>query len=105
VVTDKRKKRVRKSADKDGGTPSHSIIRYSVVIEEENGREHELTADDDPTVFDYYRVGDRVRFHGRLGTYEKFDKTGDDIIFCNACAYLNQITDEQCIKCGAPLLK
>ncbi len=105
VVTDKRKKRVRKSANADSGNLPRSTIRYSVVIEEQSGREHEITSDDDPTLFDYYRVGDRVRHHGKLGTYEKYNKSGDEIIFCNACASLNQIDEERCIRCNAPLLK
>jgi len=65
----------------------------------------ELTAEDDDTVYNYYQTGDRVRHHGGLNSFEKYDKSQDDIVFCNACASLNDINDEYCFRCNCPLLK
>src|SRR5690554_6687010 len=62
---------------------------YTVYIKSETGKVHERRFEDDTTVFNYFKKGDKVRFHGKLNSYEKFDKSGDDIIFCNACAFLH----------------
>ena len=80
-------------------------ILYTVHIKGEDGHEQLLRSEDDRTVYDYYKIGDKVRHHKGLNTFEKYDKTGDEIIFCNACASLNDINDEICHRCGAPLLK
>ena len=68
-------------------------------------KKHRLTAEDDRTVFDYFQVGDHVRHHAGLNSYEKYDKSQDSIIFCNACATLCQISDDVCFRCKCPLLK
>ncbi len=78
---------------------------YRVIITEEGGKRHEITAEDDDTLYRYYREGDKVRHHGKLNTYEKYDKSNDEIIFCNACATLNDIRDDVCARCRCPLLK
>ncbi len=78
---------------------------YVVVVRSDQGKLHELTAEDDDTVFNYYTVGDRVRHHGGLNSYEKADKSRDSIIFCNACGFLHDISAEYCEKCHCPLLK
>ncbi|MBU1196626.1 MAG: hypothetical protein KKE62_10805 [Proteobacteria bacterium] len=78
---------------------------FKVVIQSDHRKKYELTAENDDTVYNYYQVGDKVRHHGKLRTYEKYDKTGDTIIFCNACASLNEMDDDVCHRCGCPLLK
>lgn len=78
---------------------------FKVIIKGDNGEKHELSAEDDETVYNYYHDGDKVRHHGKINTFEKYDKSKDDIIFCNACASLNQITDNICFRCKCPLLK
>lgn len=81
-------------------------VEYMVVItRDDTGETYEITEVDDDTVYDYYQVGDRVRHHGGLNSYEKFDKSKDTIIFCNACASLNNIQDDVCFRCHCPLLK
>ncbi len=61
--------------------------------------------EDDDTLYNYYRIGDRVRHHAGLNSYEKYDKTRDSIIFCAACATLCDIGDDVCYRCKCPLLK
>lgn len=80
-------------------------LEYEVSIKADNGKMHYTRADDDDTKYNYYQIGDRVRHHKGLNTYEKQDKSGDSIIFCNACASLNDINDEYCFRCNCPLLK
>ena len=65
-------------------------------------KQHEITAEDDDTRYNYYQIGDRVRYHGSLRTYEKYDKSKDSIIFCNACASLNEITAESVTAVDVP---
>lgn len=57
--------------------------------------------------FDYYGVGDKIRRHNRpdLRFLEKFDKSQDVILFCPACAHLNDTRDNFCRACGTPLVK
>lgn len=80
-------------------------IVYEVIIQSETGKAHEIRTEDDDTIYNYYEVGDKVRHHGGLDSFEKFDKRADTIVFCNACGFLHDIEDEKCRNCGCPLLK
>ncbi|PKM85260.1 MAG: hypothetical protein CVU86_03085 [Firmicutes bacterium HGW-Firmicutes-11] len=104
-VTDKKIKK--KSKNIGSGSDEHwiNVLVYTVTIESEDGRLVHLTADDDSTVYDYYEIGDRVRHHKGLNSFEKYDKSNDTIIFCNACASKNDIKDDLCFRCKCPLLK
>ena len=57
--------------------------------------------------FDYYKIGDKIRLHNRpdLRAIEKFDKSKDEILFCPACAHINDTRDNFCRACGTPLVK
>lgn len=77
---------------------------YTVVVRSDRGKTYELTAEDDDTLYNYWKIGDRLRHHAGLN-YEKYDKSKDEIIFCNACASLNDINDDYCHRCKCPLLK
>lgn len=78
---------------------------YKVIIRDERGKNHDITAEDDDTLYNYYQIGDKVRHHKGLNSYEKYDKTKDSIIFCNACATLCDIEEDVCPRCKCPLLK
>jgi hypothetical protein len=103
VVIDKKIIKTRK----DIGYGKRNAERYvfTVFIKCETGKVHEIRNEDDETVYDYYKIGDKVRHHGRLNSYEKLDKSDDTIIFCNACAFLHDINENVCLNCGCPLLK
>ncbi|MEW6663255.1 MAG: hypothetical protein ACOY9Y_02380 [Bacillota bacterium] len=108
VVADKtvkKKNRRQSSGSGDNDYYIHYYTEYAVIIQADNGRIHRLTAEDDDTVFNYYQTGDRVRHHAGLNSYEKFDKSHDSIIFCNACGTLCDISDDICFRCQCPLLK
>lgn len=78
---------------------------FTVFIRCDRGKVHKISVENDDTVYNYYQIGDRVRHHGGLNSYEKYDKSRDTIIFCNACATLNDISNDVCSRCKCPLLK
>ena len=105
VVVDKRvlKKQSRQSSGDDDYWVDYK--EYVVIIRGDDRKKHKITVKDNDTVYNYYQIGDKLRHHGRLNTYEKYDKSRDTIIFCNACASLNNIEDDYCFRCKCPLLK
>lgn len=80
-------------------------IIFIVYIRDGKQQIHEIRSENDATLYDYYKVGEKVRYHGKLKTYEKYDKSRDDIIFCNACSFMHEISESICRNCGCPLLK
>ena len=108
VVVDKtikKKNRRQNTGSGDNDYYIHYYTEYAVLVRDERGKTHRLTAEDDDTRYNYFQVGDRVRHHAGLNSYEKYDKSRDSIIFCNACATLCQISDDVCWRCKCPLLK
>jgi len=101
-------KQIKKYSSGDGFF-KHKYIEnkteYIIIIKRDDSKIHTVITEDDDTLFNYYKIGDLVRHHKGLNTLEKYDKTEDKIIFCNACASLNDINDDFCHRCGAPLLK
>lgn len=90
------------------GNNDHTVdyyTEYAVIVRDERGKTHRLTANNDDTQYNYFQVGDHVRHHAGLNSYEKYDKTHDSIIFCNACATLCDLGDDRCWRCNCPLLK
>ena len=85
----------------------HSVdeyLEYSVIVRGDNGKKHVIkTRSSD--IYHYFRIGDRVRHHAGLKTLEKYDKTGDQLIPCNACGALCNIREDACRHCKCPLLK
>ena len=102
-ITKKRKKRSSNNSSDDYYYADY--LEYLVLIRADDGKIHRIVNEDDDTQYNYYRVGDRIRHHGGLNSYEKYDKSGDSIIFCNACATLCDINDDYCFRCKCPLLK
>ena len=79
---------------------------FTVFVERDSDKKvYVIAVEDDDTIYGYYQIGDKVRHHGGLGTFEKYDKSKDTIIFCNACSTLHDIQDDQCFRCHRPLLK
>ncbi|MEQ8176382.1 MAG: hypothetical protein ABRQ26_15120 [Syntrophomonadaceae bacterium] len=105
VVIDKKTEKKRRRERSGNDERWISYTRYTVVIQTDSGKTYEINTDDDDTQYNYYRIGDKVRHHQGLNSLEKYDKTGDSIIFCNACSSLNDINDDRCHRCSCPLLK
>lgn len=105
-VIDKRMEEIRRRQKRqDNRFRWESIRRYWVIVRSDGGTLHRIMSEGDRTIYDYYLIGDRVRHHGGLNTYEKFDKSKDSIVFCNACGTLHDIRAEYCTRCHCPLLK
>lgn len=102
-------KRVQKKREQHGTGDDDSYwtdyLQYVVFIRGDDGRKHKISVNNDDTRYNYYQIGDRIRFHSGLNSYEKQDKSKDTIIFCNACASLNDIGNDYCFRCKCPLLK
>jgi len=103
TISDKKTENKRRRSKYDESWINYT--KYTVEIRGDNGKIHTTSAEDDDTKYNYYKIGDRVRHHKGLNTYEKEDKSGDAIIFCNACASLNDINEDKCVRCNCPLLK
>lgn len=105
IVVDKKSEKKRKK--KKSGSESYwkNYQLYTISIKMDSGKLYELSYEDDDTVYNYYQISDKVRHHKGLNSLEKYDKSKDTIIFCNACASLNDIRDDQCFRCSCPLLK
>ncbi|PKP14488.1 MAG: hypothetical protein CVU08_00220 [Bacteroidetes bacterium HGW-Bacteroidetes-3] len=102
---------VKKEATWDGEVVEKEIVKkekvteFIVYFEDQKHKRHEIRTENDATLYDYFKIGEKVRYHGKLKTYEKYDKTVDDIIFCNACSFMHDIDEIVCRNCGCPLLK
>jgi hypothetical protein len=106
VVIDKKiEKKTRRQKDSNGQYYTERYTLYTVVFKTDQGKIEKRSREDDDLVYNYFEIGDRVRHHKGLGTLEKYDKSKDSIIFCNACSTLNDINDEKCYRCSCPLLK
>lgn len=78
---------------------------YAVIVRDGRGKTHRLTSENDDARYNYFQIGEHVRHHAGLNSYEKYDKSRDPILFCNACGTLCQADDEHCRRCRCPLLK
>lgn len=105
VINKKIEKKRHKKSTGDNDYYWEDYLEYSVFIQGDDRKARKISVENDDTVYNYYQVGDRVRHHKGLNSYEKYDKSKDSIIFCNACASLNDINDDYCFRCKCPLLK
>lgn len=106
TVEDKKiKKKTERHTYGDDDVRYEDYLEYSVVIRSDSGKRHFIRTKNNDTLYNYYRLGDRVRHHAGLNSYEKYDKTGDKYIPCNACATLCDINVDVCPRCKCPLLK
>jgi len=104
-VTDKQTKEKQKRLNGDHDSEWLRYTQYTVIIQSTTGKRHKIVTEDNDFLYNYYQIGDYVRHHKGLNTYEKYDKSNDTIIFCNACSTLNNIQDDYCYRCKCPLLK
>jgi hypothetical protein len=105
VVIDKKiEKKTRRNKDSNGQYYTERYTLYTIVFKTDRGKIINKFEEDDDTIFNYFEIGDQVRHHKGLGTLEKYDKSKDEIIFCNACSTLNDINDDKCYRCSCPLL-
>lgn len=104
VVMKKLEKR-RYRRDNDDGS-SQSYMEYIVLIRTDRGKKKRIVERQrDRDMYDYLDVGDRVRYHPALETYEKYDKSKDQVIYCNVCRLRNSIRNDRCDRCKNLLFK
>lgn len=79
----------------------------AIIVRLENGKLVELPMGDNSALYDYFNIGDKLKLHNKpnLRALEKYDKRGDEVLFCPTCATLNDSRDNFCKACGSPLLK
>ena len=83
-----------------------TYTEYTTVITTDEGKKKNIVEKDSGRhMYDYLNVGDRVRFHPKFGTYEKYDKSKDRIIYCNVCSMMNPIQNDRCKRCSNLLFK
>ena len=97
------KKRYKRDND---DVSSQSYMEYIVLIRTERGKKKRIVERQrDRAMYDYLDVGDRVRYHSALETYEKYDKSKDQVIYCNVCRLRNSIRNDRCERCNNLLFK
>ena len=83
-----------------------SYMEFTTRIRTDTGKTKRIVERDSGRhMYDYLAVGDRVRFHPAFGTYEKYDKTHDRVIYCNVCSMMNPIENDRCARCSNLLFK
>ncbi|MEO1814466.1 MAG: zinc ribbon domain-containing protein [Acetobacterium sp.] len=83
-----------------------TYTEYTTIINTDTGKKKTIVEKGSGRhMYDYLSVGDRVRFHPRFGTYEKYDKSKDRIIYCNVCSMMNPIQNDRCKRCNNLLFK
>ena len=98
----KEKRENRGGEDDNWGT----YTEYITVIKTDTGKKKTIVEyDSRRSMYDYLSLGDRVRYHPRFGTYEKYDKSKDRIIYCNVCTVMNPIQNDRCKRCNNLLFK
>lgn len=106
IVIDKKiEKKQRKVNSNSEDAYTETYMLYTVLIRSDEGKKHEIHVENDDTLYNYYHINDKVRHHKGLNSYEKYDKSKDTVIFCNACATRHSIQEEYCRRCKCPLLK
>lgn len=102
IVTHKNAYRTREN-NSDGSTSDH--VHYVLTIRKDSGKLRKEKWRDTSGLYDYYEIGDKVRHHKGLSYYEKYDKSRDSRILCNACLTFSDINADACPRCKCPLLK
>ena len=104
-VVMKKVEKKRYKRDNDDGS-SQSYMEYIVLIRTERGKKKRIVERQrDRAMYGYLDVGDRVRYHPALETYEKYDKSKDQVIYCNVCRLRNSIRNDRCERCNSLLFK
>ena len=92
---------------RNGGDDNN--VRYETVYETtfrtDSGKKKKLKETTWHQRYEYFNMGDRVRFIGALKTYEKYDKSHDDVIICAGCSTLRDPRETYCGRCGCVILK
>ena len=104
VVVDKKQ---RERSDKDGDNRTY-YTEYITIAKTTDGKKKRIVENSSSMIiaYNYLQVGDRFKYHPQFAfPYELYDKAKAPYIGCVACGTHNEVTNDRCSKCGAPLLK
>lgn len=106
VVNKYSKEKQRHNRTNDESDTYTTYTEYNTVIQINTGKKKTIVErDSQRDMYDYLSVGDRVRYHPTFGTYEKYDKSKDRMIYCNVCMMMNPIGNDRCKRCNNLLFK
>ena len=92
--------------DEDAIPMYEKWITYVLVFRTTDGQKKTLEERKTTKYYDYFRIGDRVRYHPQLnGFYEKYDKSLDRYLICPICGRENKIKNDRCKYCNNILVK
>lgn len=104
VVTQKYQKERREHNRNDDNMTTYT--EFTTVIKIDAGKKKKIIERDSRRhMYDYLSAGDRVRYYPTFGTYEKYDKSKDRIIYCNVCSMMNPNVNDRCKRCNNFLFK
>lgn len=107
TVIDKKIEKRREKVTEYDETRMAMVEHRMITIQKDGGskpEKHDFGGNE--PVFNYYKVGDRVRHIPGAFHFEKYDKTGDDEVICVMCGGLYDMEgDTRCSLCRLPLLK
>jgi hypothetical protein len=93
---------------RDGNGNKHREFStfYTVYFRDTRGKEHKLVKRDNPGWFDFFEIGEQVRYHGKYTNYyEKYDKSHLESIPCAGCGAGLDPRQNYCSDCGCIVLK
>lgn len=85
---------------------SYTVYVIQVLLDSEDSYNivYETDTVEGKYYYENFNEGDRIRYHGKLHYYEKYDKSKDTFVLCPFCKTVNYIKSSKC-ECGAPLIK
>jgi hypothetical protein len=99
-------KKLEKRRYENNENTSPSYMEYIVLIKTDRGKTKRIAGRKwDRDMYDYLEIGDRVRYHPAVETIEKYDKSKDEVIYCNVCRRRNPIQNDRCERCNNLLFK
>ena len=90
------------------GRGSNAETKYTtakIIFIDSAGREHCAEIKCKRDIYNYFKVGEVVRYHTKINFPEKYDKSRDNYSVCALCLYKEAVYSDRCPKCDAPLLK
>jgi len=88
----------------EGGDAEKKYNTVKIILIDSAGREHDAEIKCGNEIYDYYKIGEAVRYHTKINFPEKFDKSRDGYSVCALCLYKEAVHGDRCPECGAPLL-
>ena len=108
VVNKYARERVRQGNDKyDNHIETQTYFEYHLEFRTAAGEKKEIMERDSTRrYYDYFRVGDYVRYHPQLNNfYEKYDKSRDKYLICPVCGKESKASLDRCKYCHNILVK